>query len=193
MAAVLVVFLIVIATLAGVLSSRREEDTPTQGRRAMIRLIAYWLFTAFVAFELAAGALWDLLRIEYVRVVLAHPGYPLYLLVILGVWRIPGALALLVPRFTRLKEWAYAGAFFNYTGAAASHLLAGDRSKWMGPLIFSGFTLLSWALRPAARRLPGFAPPATERAAITWAIPILTVAAILVVAFVTLPKGAPPQ
>ena len=194
MAARLVISLIVIATVAGALSSRGEEDTPTQGRGAMIRLIAYWLFTVFVAFELAAGALWDLLRIEYVRVALAHLGYPLYLLVILGAWRVPGALTLLVPRFPRLKEWAYAGAFFEYSGAAASHLLAGDHGgQWVGPLIFSGFTMLSWALRSTSRRLPNVAPPATEKPAIRLIVAILIVAAMLVVAFFTLPNGAPPH
>lgn len=195
MATGFVVSLIVIATVAGVLSFRREEETPSQGRGAMIRLIAYWLFTILLAFELAAGALWDLLRIEYVRVALTQLGYPLYLLVILGAWRVPGALALLVPRFRRLKEWVYAGAFFEYTGAAASHLLAGGHGgQWVGPLIFSGFTLVSWALRPAPRRLPMVPPsPATGRRAITWAVPVLTVAAMLIVTFFTLPKGAPPH
>jgi hypothetical protein len=61
-----------------------------------------------------------------------------------------------------------------------------------GPLIFSGFSLLSWALRPASRRLLGVALPATGKCAITWAIPIFTVTAMLVVAFFTLPKGEPP-
>lgn len=108
-------------------------DGAPQGRATWVRIIAYWLFTIVVAFEMAAGGLWDLLRIEYVRLVLTHLGYPLYLLYIIGVPRIPCALALLAPRFPRLKEWAYAGAFFNYTGAAASHLLAGDHaSQWMG-------------------------------------------------------------
>jgi hypothetical protein len=193
MATALVVSMIAIATVAGVLSSRHEEDTPTQDRRAVIRLIAYWLFTVFVAFELAAGALWDLLHIEYVRVALAHLGYPLYLLLILGVCRVPAALTLLVPRFPRLKEWVYAGAFFEYTGAAASHFLVGDHTQQVGPLIFSGFTMLSWALRPAPRRLPSVASPATDNRAITWAVPILTMAAMLVIAFVTLPKGALPR
>ncbi len=194
MTAVLVVSLIVLATLAGVFSAKHEGDAPAQGRRAMICSIAYWLFTVIVAFELATGALWDLLRIEYVRVVLTHLGYPLYLLVILGVWRVPGALTLLVPRFPRLKEWAYAGAFFDYTGAAASHLFAGDRAgQWIGPLIFAGFTLTSWGLRPASRRLPEFAAPASEKKLVIWGVPILTVAAMMVVAIFTLPKGAPPQ
>ncbi|HZU09096.1 MAG TPA: DoxX family protein [Pseudacidobacterium sp.] len=194
MTAVLIVSLIVLATFAGVLSAKHEGDAPAQGRRAMICSIAYWLFTVIVAFELAAGALWDLLRIEYVRVVLTHLGYPLYLLVILGVWRVPGALTLLVPRFPRLKEWAYAGAFFDYTGAAASHLWAGDGvGQWIGPLIFAGFTLISWGLRPASRRLPEFAPPVPEKRLVIWGVPILTVAAMMVVAIFTLPKGAPPQ
>lgn len=192
MAAALVTALIIIATMAGVLTARREGDAPPQGRMALVRSIAYWLFTVFVAFELAAGALWDLLRIEYVRVVFAHLGYPLYLLIILGVWRIPGALALLVPRFPRLKEWAYAGAFFDYTGAAASHFLAGDHAgQWAAPLIFSAFTLVSWALRPPSRRVLN--PPATEVHAASWAVPILIVVAMLSVALFTLPKGAPPQ
>jgi hypothetical protein len=187
----LVISVIVIAMVACALSARHEVP---EGRGATIRLITYWLFSVLLAFELAAGALWDLWRIEYVRVSLTHLGYPLYLLLILGVWRVPGALALLVPRFPRLKEWVYAGAFFEYTGAAASHLLVGDRvNQWIGPAIFSGFTLVSWALRPASRRLPGGEPPPTDKPTITWAVSILTVIAMLVVGFFTLPKGAPPQ
>jgi DoxX-like family len=191
MAAVLVTALIVIAVTAGVLTDRREKGATHQGRE-LIRSIAYWLFTVLIVFELAAGALWDLLRIEYVRVVLTQLGYPLYLLIILGVWRIPGALVLLLPRYPRLKEWAYAGAFFNYTGAAASHLLAGHTTQWRGPLIFSIFTLVSWALRPASRRITELTPTSEARV-LSWAVPVLIVAAMLVVAFITLPKGAPPH
>jgi DoxX-like protein len=191
-AAILIVF-VVIATVAAILAAGHEEDVVAQGRVAWAHAIAYWLLTLLVAFEMAAGALWDLLRIEYVRVIFTHLGYPLYLLDILGVWKIPCALVLLVPRFARLKEWAYAGAFFDYTGAAASHLLAGDGSgEWVGPLVFAAFTLASWALRPPTRRLPRLRP-ATEIRAVTWYVPILIVAAMLVFAFFTLPKGAPPQ
>jgi hypothetical protein len=193
MAPALIIALTVIATFASVLTSRREEDAQRQSRGALVRSIAYWAFTVVVAFELAAGALWDLLRIEFVRVVLVHLGYPLYLLIILGVWRIPGALTLLVPGFPRLKEWAYAGAFFDYTGAAASHVLAGSGpSQWVGPMIFSAFTLLSWALRPTSRRSPKLDPAAEIRIA-PWAVAIGTVAAMLAVAYFTLPKGGPPQ
>lgn len=190
----LVIAVIIIATVSGMLSARREENVQVQDRVIMIRSITYWLFTILIAFELAAGALWDLFRIEYVRVVLTHLGYPAYLLVVLGAWRIPGALVLLVPRFPRLKEWVYAGAFFEYTGAAASHLLVGDSAnQWMGPVICAVFAMLSWALRPARRRLPGTALPAPEKPVMTWAVPILTVVVMLVVGYFTLPKGAPPQ
>ncbi len=187
------VILIVATAVAAILVSRHEEDTAPRGRVAWMRTIAYWLFTLLVAFEMAAGSLWDLMRIEYVRVILTHLGYPLYLLYIIGAWKFPCALVLLVPRFPRLREWAYAGAFFNYTGAAASHLLAGDgAAQWAGPLIFSVFALASWALRPASRRTPQLAP-ASRIHAVAWCVPVLIVAAMLVFAFFTLPKGAPPQ
>jgi hypothetical protein len=103
---------------------------------------------------MALGGAWDLLRIPYVRTVIVHLGYPTYFLLIIGTWKIPCAAALLAPRFPRLKEWAYAGAVFNYTGALASHLAVGDGvSSWAGPLIFAAITLASWALRPPNRRL----------------------------------------
>lgn len=187
------VILIVIAIAAGIYAMRQEGDPPLHGRAAWARVIAYWVFTIPIAFEMAAGGVWDLLRIEYVRVVLTHLGYPLYLLYIIGIPRIPCALVLLLPRFPRLKEWAYAGAFFNYAGAAASHLLAGSSgNQWVGPLILAAFTLASWALRPASRRL-GEAAPEVELRPFTWAVPSLITAAMLVVAFITLPMGAPPQ
>lgn len=188
--AVLIAF-IAIATVVAVLGSRQENGDARPGGMSLPRAFAYWVFTLIVAFELAAGGLWDLLRIEYVRVVLTHLGYPLYLLYILGIPRIPCALVLLVPGFSRLKEWAYAGAFFDYAGAAASHLLVGDRTgEWLAPLVFSAFTITSWALRPKTRRLSRSAS-ATEMHAIAWAVPVLIVVAMLVVAFFTLPKGAP--
>jgi uncharacterized membrane protein YphA (DoxX/SURF4 family) len=69
-----------------------------------------------------------------------------------GLWKVPGAAALLVPRFPRLKEWAYAGTFFNYTGALASHLAVGDGAD-VGLIVLAVVLVSSWALRPSARRL----------------------------------------
>jgi DoxX-like family len=156
-----------------------------------VRTVSYWIFTFLVAFEMTAGGIWDLLRIEYVRVVLAHLGYPMYLLTILGVWKIPCAMVLVFPGFQRLKEWAYAGAVFNYTGAAASHFIASHHA-WAGPLVLAGFTLASWALRSPARRLPEPEPSSDGRAA-AWLVPILLLIVMFIVSLVTLPKGPPPS
>ena len=117
------------------------------------RTIAYWATTVIIAAELALGGVWDTRRIAYVREILEQQlGYPAYFSVIMGVWKVPGAVVLLVPRFPRLKEWAYAGAVFTYTGAAASHLAVDDGAGALGPTIFAVIALASWALRPPARR-----------------------------------------
>jgi hypothetical protein len=117
------------------------------------RMVGYWITTALVAAELGVGGIWDILRIPYVRAIIEHLGYPDYFLIIMGVWKVPGAVVLLAPGFPRFKEWAYAGAVFTYTGAVASHLAVGDGvGRVLAPLIFAGLALASWALRPAARR-----------------------------------------
>jgi hypothetical protein len=130
-------------------------------------------------------------RIEFVRVSLNRLGYPLYLLYILGPPKLLCALALLVPRFPRLKEWAYAGAVINYLGAGASLLLSGRPvAEWVAPLVFGMLTIGSWTLRPATRKLVASGSVASERA-IAWWVPVLIGGAMLVVAFATLPAGAP--
>jgi DoxX-like family len=157
-----------------------------------IRTIAYWFFTLTVAWEMLAGSMWDLLQIEYVRSVFMHLGYPFYLLYIIGVWKLPCGVVWLLPRFPRLKEWAYAGAIFNYTGAAASHFLVGDGAKaWIWPLVFAFLTLASWALRPPERKLvpAGPAPPTTL---VSWVVPSVLAVVLLVLALLTLPKGPAP-
>jgi uncharacterized membrane protein YphA (DoxX/SURF4 family) len=127
--------------------------TTDDPRRARLRTVGYWVATAIVAGELAVGAVWDILRIPYVRRIIAHLGYPEYFLVIMGVWKLPGAVVLLLPRCPRLKEWAYAGAFFVYSGAAISHLAVGDGAgPTAAPIAFAGLTVASWVLRAPDRR-----------------------------------------
>src|SRR5262249_50201296 len=120
-----------------------------QNLKYRIRIVAYWVVTLLVAYELVASAIGVLVGTEYVTANLTHLGYPLYFQKILGIFDFPGALTLLVPHFRRLKEWAYAGAFFKYSGAVASHAFAGDGpDRWVVPLVFAIFALASWALRP---------------------------------------------
>ncbi len=126
-----------------------------------LKMIGYWATTIIVALELVAGGMTDLVHGkevffagEPVTLVLTQLGYPVYLLTILGVWKLLGATTLLVPRFPRLKEWAYAGIFFELTGAAASHVVRGGNPGtvvWL--LAFALLALASWALRPPGRIL----------------------------------------
>lgn len=131
-----------------------EERKEKSNRTQRIKIIAYWVFTGIVALETAAGAQWDLVRNAFVSETFAHLGYPLYLLTIIGIWKIPAFVAIIIPKFPLVKEWAYAGLFFVYTGAAASHLAVGDEfGAWFGPILFSLFTVASWALRPVSRKM----------------------------------------
>lgn len=84
---------------------------------------------------------------------MAHMGYPMYLLTILGIWKILGVVAILIPKFTLLKEWAYAGFFFAMTGALFSHVAVGDPISELFPsLLLLLLTILSWYLRPESRK-----------------------------------------
>lgn len=118
-----------------------------------LRAAGYWAATACVAAEMGVGGVWDVARLPLVSDVVAHLGYPSYFLVLLGTWKVLGAAALLVPRQPLLKEWAYAGAFFAYTGAMISHLTTGYDLPEVAVLgVMTALTVTSWALRPATRR-----------------------------------------
>jgi len=117
------------------------------------RPAGYWLATAAVAGELALGGIWDIARLPFVADLVTGLGYPSYFLVLLGTWKVLGAFALVIPGRPLLKEWAYAGTFFTYTGAIASHLTTGYAVGEVGLLaVLTILTVLSWALRPPSRR-----------------------------------------
>jgi uncharacterized membrane protein YphA (DoxX/SURF4 family) len=116
--------------------------------------VGYWICTALIAFAFLSGGVVDLMRSPQALEGMAHLGYPAYFMVILGVWKILGGLAILAPGFPLVKEWAYAGMFFDLTGASASHASSGD-DLWhvFVPLILAAVLAASWAFRPASRRL----------------------------------------
>src|SRR5712691_6493507 len=93
------------------------------------KTIGYWVTTVVAAPLFAVPGAGLLARMPHFTEEMAHLGYPLYFLTFLGVWKVLGALAILVPRFPRLKEWAYAGMIFDCTGAAASQLATGDNAR----------------------------------------------------------------
>src|SRR5699024_307362 len=100
------------------------------------------------------GGVADLIRAPATAEGVYQLGYPPIFLTILGAWKILGAVALLAPRYPRLKEWAYAGCFFNFSGAVISHLVAGSA---VSHVVITGalaaVTVASWATRPADRTL----------------------------------------
>jgi len=90
------------------------------------KAIGYWLATLLLVFGVLSGGVAELFRLRGNVEGMVHLGYPLYFITIIGFWKVLGSIALLVPGFPRLKEWAYAGIFFNMTDAAASHAACGD-------------------------------------------------------------------
>lgn len=115
----------------------------------------YWIATVFLAFGMLAQGFAQLFHSDdYVEMIVAHLGYPSYFLNIIGVWKILGVIAVLVPGFRLLKEWAYAGFFFVMSGAAASHVAAGDSVFSTAPAVFLLIVIfVSWYFRPADRRV----------------------------------------
>ena len=118
------------------------------------RIIAYWTATVLLALALSSGGAASVARAEPNVRGMAELGYPAYLLLVLGIWKLLGAVALVAPRLPLLKEWAYAGIAFDLSGAAVSHAAIGHpASKVAVPLVLLALAAGSWALRPASRRL----------------------------------------
>jgi hypothetical protein len=130
--------------------------SPRTRTSSKTRIVAYWIVTAFITFELVYGALWDfnLLNEGYVHGVLKHLGYPLYLGPILGTCKLAAAVVILLPEFRLLKEWAYAGVVILFAGGFVSHLLVGDSlGEFIWSSLFGVLAIGSWALRPDNRRI----------------------------------------
>jgi uncharacterized membrane protein YphA (DoxX/SURF4 family) len=130
--------------------------------------IVYWITTILVALPIGSGGIAQVAQLKENVEGFTHVlGYPAYFVTVLGVWKVLGAIAILVPRCPRLKEWAYAGIFFDLTGAAASWAAvggSGEAGHIIAPLVIAGFTVASWALRPPSRTV-GILFPAANRLA----------------------------
>jgi hypothetical protein len=120
--------------------------------------IIYWIATALFCFGMLASGLAQLFHTKAMIDLVTPLGYPVYFLSIIGTWKVLGVIAVLVPRFKLLKEWAYAGFFFVMTGAFVSHLASGDHSikGLIGPFMQTVFIILSWYFRPADRKISQF-------------------------------------
>ncbi|WP_295713595.1 DoxX family protein [Mucilaginibacter sp.] len=119
--------------------------------------IIYWVATIWLALGMVSTAAVQLLKMKEGQGgadSIIHLGYPIYLLTILGVWKILGVVTVLIPKLPLLKEWAYAGFFFIMSGAILSHIALGDYVKEIFPsLLLLILTMVSWYLRPADKKI----------------------------------------
>lgn len=116
--------------------------------------IIYWIATVWLALGMLSSGVVQLLNLKEENEFIIRLGYPVYLLTLLGIWKILGVVAVLIPRFPLIKEWAYAGFFFVMSGALYSHIVSGDEPKEsFGPTLLLVLTVVSWYFRPAERKL----------------------------------------
>jgi hypothetical protein len=116
--------------------------------------IGYWAVTGFLCFGMLLGGSGQLYRASFNVDGIVHLGFPVYLLTIIGLWKILAVVAILIPNYLLLKEWAYAGLFFLLSGGVVAHFASGDGILAALPVfMFTCLTLISWYLRPANRRL----------------------------------------
>src|SRR5260221_12312098 len=119
--------------------------------------IIYWIVTIWLTLGMISTGAVQLFKAKEGQGgvdMITHLGYPVYLLTILGIWKILGVVAVLIPKFPLLKEWAYAGFFFVMTGAIFSHIAVGDSVNEIFPsLLLLILTVVSWYFRPADRRI----------------------------------------
>ena len=118
------------------------------------KLIWYWIITGLLSFCIFFGGLTQALLLKQTIEGFKPLGYPTYFISVIGIWKVLGIIAILIPKFKLLKEWAYAGIFFVMTGAVISHIASNDVSaQIIAPVVLAVFTVLSWYLRPADRKI----------------------------------------
>ncbi len=116
--------------------------------------ILYWFFTCWLALGMVSTGIVQLMRKPEEVENFKGLGYPLYLMTLIGIWKLLGTAAVLAPRLPLLKEWAYAGFFFCMSGAAISHIAVGHSAGMiLPPFLLLALTVISWYLRPADRKL----------------------------------------
>jgi len=130
-----------------------EKTTKLTGSTKANKII-YWISTLWLALGMVSTGAVQLFQLKTEVDLTANLGYPAYFITILGIWKFLGVVALLIPKFVLLKEWAYAGFFFVMSGAIFSHLASGDAVNKIFPsLLLLVLTMISWYFRPADRKV----------------------------------------
>lgn len=129
---------------------------PTSGRTGKI---IYWIATIWLALGMLSTGIVQIVKDKAEVDMFTQLGYPVYLLTILGIWKILGIIAVLIPKYPLLKEWAYAGFFIAMSGAIFSHFASASEAKdFFGPTLLLVLTMVSWYFRPANRKIISVTP-----------------------------------
>ena len=117
-----------------------------------INKIIYWIATAWLSLGMISTGIVQIIHQEEEVQKMTAMGYPMYILTIIGTWKILGAVAILIPNYPLLKEWAYAGMLFDLSGAAFSRMSIGDPAQMIIiPLLIMGLVVISWISRPESK------------------------------------------
>ncbi len=126
----------------------------TQNKSQKINKIIYWIFTLWMSLGMVSTAIVQLMKNKDELANFTNLGYPSYLMTIIGIWKILGVIAILIPKFPLLKEWAYAGFFFVMSGAVISHIIVNDSfSNTFPAVLLLVLVIISWYFRPANRKI----------------------------------------
>ena len=127
-------------------------DTETK-KGKKIKTITFWVVTGLLVFQLAFSGIGALIKLDFLVESMRHLDLPLYIMNILGISYVLGAIAIIVPGFLKLKEWAYAGVVFAMTAALLSHIMIGDGFEEAFPaMAIMSLNIASYLLRPDNRR-----------------------------------------
>ncbi|WP_426278260.1 DoxX family protein [Chryseobacterium sp. S-02] len=127
-----------------------EAQNKSQKRNTII----YWIFTLWMSLGMVSTAIVQLMKNKDELANFTNLGYPSYLMIIIGIWKMLGVIAILIPKFPLLKEWAYAGFFFVMSGAIISHIIVNDSINKIFPaVLLFVLVIISWYFRPEDRKI----------------------------------------
>jgi hypothetical protein len=116
--------------------------------------IIYWVATAWLSLGMLSTGIVQIIHLEDEIIRMAQLGYPAYFLTIIGIWKLIGVVAVMVPKLPLVKEWAYAGFFFLMSGAIFSLIAMADPLvEFFGPSLLLVLTIVSWYFRPEDRKI----------------------------------------
>ena len=116
--------------------------------------IIYWVATLWLSLGMISTGIVQLMKLPKETDFITKMGYPEFLLPFLGITKFLGVIAVLIPRYPLVKEWAYAGFFFMMSGAIYSHVVTGAPiGEVAPPVLLLVLTVISWRFRPAERKI----------------------------------------